>query len=146
MNNSSSLYVVSMENTYRTLRAGKIFSVGDTVLDLLNAEERPAPDYSTIDLGDKHVYHPIGRYINHSCDPNTYVDAIQKKITALKIINIGDDITFDYLATERQIVAPFDCNCASDNCVGRVEKCLITGVEIQRGKNTLLSKRLSNIS
>lgn len=107
------------------LISAKSFSKGDILIDLKDALELPAPDYTSIDLGDKHVFHPIARYINHSCSPVAKVDIEQKKLVALKPINSGDEITFDYLASERQIVAPFDCKCGSSNCIGRVEKALV---------------------
>lgn len=109
-------------NNFYMLKAKKDFYVGETILDLNDAETFFKPNYTTIDLLDNHVYHPLGRYINHSCNPNCYVDIKNKKIVAQKIINKNDEITFDYLSTEREIVAPFDCNCGYKNCIGRVEK------------------------
>ncbi len=94
------------------------------MIDLTTAEEVLEPDYRSIDLGDKHVYHPVARYVNHSCEPNAYVDTQQQKLIANRSINKNDEITFNYLASERQIMAPFDCNCTTEKCMGRIEKYL----------------------
>ncbi len=109
---------------FKTLKAAKSFLPGVVLIDLADAKEVSAPDYMSIDLGNKHVYHPIARYINHSCEPNAYVDAQQQKLIAKSHIAKNDEITFNYLISERQITAPFDCLCASSQCVGRVEKSL----------------------
>ncbi|MCD6188473.1 MAG: SET domain-containing protein-lysine N-methyltransferase [Desulfuromusa sp.] len=110
--------------SYKTLKAAKSFFQGEILIDLTTAEEVSEPDYRSIDLGDKHVYHPVARYVNHSCEPNAYVDSQQQKLIANSSINKNDEITFNYLASERQIMAPFDCNCASEKCMGRIEKYL----------------------
>ena len=107
---------------FSTLKAEKDFSKGELVLDLSAAEVLAERDYTSIDLGDSNVYHPMGRYINHACNPTSYVDADRKAIVAVGTIKPGDEITFNYLASERQIVAPFDCACGWVHCVGRIEK------------------------
>ena len=109
---------------FKTLKAAKSFSPGEVLIDLVDAREVSEPDYMSIDLGNKHVYHPIARYVNHSCEPNTYVDAQQQKLIAKSCIDKNDEITFNYLSSERQITAPFDCLCTSSQCVGRIEKSL----------------------
>jgi hypothetical protein len=117
-------FVDQLCHSYQTLKATKSFLPGEVLIDLSTAEEVLAPDYMSIDLGDKHVYHPVARYVNHSCEPNAFVDCQQQKLIAKTEINKNDEITFNYLISERQITAPFDCNCCSDTCVGRVEKYL----------------------
>ncbi len=117
-------FVEQRNISYKTLKAAKSFSQGEILIDLTLAEEVSEPDYRSIDLGHKHVYHPIARYVNHSCEPNAYVDIQQQILVAKYTINKGDEITFNYLASERQIMAPFDCNCSSEKCMGRIEKYL----------------------
>lgn len=107
--------------SHKVLKTAKSFSAGEILIDLVGAKVISTPDYMTIDLGDRHVYHPFGRYINHSCEPNAYVDVEQHKLFASCDIEQDDEITFNYLISERQITAPFDCNCGSSNCLGRIE-------------------------
>ena len=120
----STLHIDKREPSFYRLRAARAFIKDALLIDLQTAEEVPGPDYASIDLGHQHVHHSIARFINHSCDPTAYVDAKAKKIVAVKPIKRGDEITFNYLISERQIVAPFDCNCGTSNCVRRVKKIL----------------------
>lgn len=106
---------------FKTLKADRTFGRDEVLIDLQQAETHDAPNYATIDLHNRHVLHPIGRYINHSCEPTSYIDLARQAVVALREIQPGEEITFDYLSTERQIVSPFDCHCGSQRCVGRVE-------------------------
>lgn len=113
--------VIERSVSFRCLVANIAFPKGAVVLDLQDGVEYPQPNYMTFDLRDCHLYHPIGRYINHSCEPNSSVDVLNRHIIALNHIHSGDEITFNYLTSERVITAPFDCRCGSINCVGRIE-------------------------
>lgn len=67
----------------------------------------------------------IKLYINHSCEPNC---GIRGEITgvALKDINIGEEITFDYamLDNEEDESYNFQCTCGSPKC-----RHIITGTD-----------------
>lgn len=58
------------------------------------------------------------RFINHSCAPNTLFKG--RALVALKSIEPGQEITFDYNSTEYELTEPFDCCCESDCCKGRI--------------------------
>lgn len=57
------------------------------------------------------------KYINHSCDPNTYVKTINgvRQVLAMHDIKIGDEITYDY-SINGYNDGTFKCNCGSKNC------------------------------
>ena len=64
------------------------------------------------------------RFINHSCDPNAWVDAgvaddgqVWATIIALRPIAIGEEITYDY-AFPPDLAEP--CQCGSSNCRGLI--------------------------
>ena len=64
------------------------------------------------------------RFINHSCDPNAWVDAgvtadgqVWATIIALRPIAIGEEITYDY-AFPPDLAEP--CRCGSANCRGLI--------------------------
>jgi SET domain-containing protein len=61
------------------------------------------------------------RYINSSCDPNTYVRTSGgvRMVLALRAIRSGEEITYDYLINCHGGVR-WTCNCRSAGCRGEV--------------------------
>ena len=52
--------------------------------------------------------------LNHSCNPNCgFGNSI--KLLAIKDINVGEELVFDYAFCE-SFIEQFDCNCGSTNC------------------------------
>jgi hypothetical protein len=62
---------------------------------------------------------PPERYINHSCDPNTYVKTIDglRVVIARRPILPGEEITCDY-AVNGEGGVPWDCHCGAPRCRG----------------------------
>jgi uncharacterized protein len=61
----------------------------------------------------------VEKYMNHSCDPNTYwLD--DDTMIASRDIQPGDEITFDYATTEITIPYEMDCRCGAAICRKRV--------------------------
>jgi uncharacterized protein len=56
------------------------------------------------------------RYLNHACNPNARFDGY--RLIALREIQAGEEIHIDYLHTETDIAAPFECRCGSPDCQG----------------------------
>ena len=56
---------------------------------------------------------------NHSCAPNAGIRG-RNALIAIRDIDTGEEVTFDYAATVTPKIAPFDwqmeCNCQSDRC------------------------------
>jgi hypothetical protein len=96
------------------------FKEGEIVMDLSMGEESQVRDLRTIELATRHIDHPFGRYVNHHCDPNCYIDKNRELMIARKDIHIGDEITFDYSINESAIAAPFECKCGAMNCKGSI--------------------------
>ena len=59
-------------------------------------------------------------FLNHSCDPNGYIDTADRTFRALRNIAAGEEITFNYLTTEAKLAAPFKCSCGASNCFGQI--------------------------
>lgn len=57
------------------------------------------------------------RYINHSCDPNSYVKTINgiRKVFAMRDILKGEEIVGDY-SINGYNEGTFECRCGSKNC------------------------------
>lgn len=106
---------------YRTLRALRDFHQGEYLFDLPQVLMSSPDMYSLEVIPGVHVdcsSSPAGA-MNHSCDPNA---AVRKgAIIAWSCIKAGDEIKLDYQRTEQKLAAPFDCNCGSKNCRGRIE-------------------------
>jgi hypothetical protein len=60
-------------------------------------------------------------FLNHSCNPNCYIDFNGIRLTALRPIKAGEELTYNYNTTEYDLVnseAPsfFKCSCDSKDC------------------------------
>jgi len=66
----------------------------------------------------------MGDFINHGCNPNIKIDFENMNFAALKDIKKGEEITFNYLTTEYDMIRDkldFDCKCNSRNCLKRIK-------------------------
>ena len=112
---------------HKGLFARKDIIAGSVIFHLKGSIARRANKYS-VQLGsDKHLDFPPVRkpnddldyawqYLNHSCEPNGYVNAAEYCFCALRNIRKGEEITFNYLTTEYELAAPFRCECRSAKC------------------------------
>ena len=67
-----------------------------------------------------------GDMINHSCEPNCGI-AGTSSVQALRDIEIGEEITFDYAMTDSSKYDEFICACGKSGCRKK-----ITGVDWQK--------------
>lgn len=105
----------------RSLRATRKIHQGETILTLPQATV-PMPDKYSLEIYPGiHIDCSYGKAgaINHSCSPNAHVR--DTRIVAWRCIESGEDITLDYKITEYKLANPFDCNCGSQSCRGRIE-------------------------
>jgi len=69
----------------------------------------------------------LARYMNHSCDPNCLVERwtvkgiLRAAVIALRDIEAGEELCFDYQWTRAWGRAPTVCHCKSQNCRGTLE-------------------------
>jgi hypothetical protein len=111
--------------TEQILRDGVVFYLKGTVLT--------SPTRYTIQIGsDRHLTCPAIRktnddlgycwqYLNHSCEPNGYLNPVDLSFRALRDIEPGEEINFNYLTTESAMALPFNCHCGSPKCFGLIE-------------------------
>lgn len=70
----------------------------------------------------KHIIdgHGIAMFINHSCDPNCETDEIDGHvwIIAIRDIEAGEELTYDYMLYDGSEDDPAPCFCGSRNCRG----------------------------
>lgn len=106
-------------------RKGAILSVGGGDVMTREALEAAPPDRKmnsvqiTADLYI--VPNPVGPgdHINHSCDPNAGFLG-QIVLVALRDINVGEEICYDYAMTDTSDYDEFACLCGTPSCRGRI--------------------------
>jgi hypothetical protein len=116
------LYIHTRNDGMYGLFASKPIDIGAEILNICDGTLLSNSDIYTIEVDAGHYMHKFGRYTNHSCDPTATVDRKSGLLIANQYIAIDGEITFDYLTTERDLKADFDCRCGADNCVGTIRK------------------------
>ena len=61
-----------------------------------------------------------GDYVNHSCDPNAGLSG-QIALVAMRDIQPGEEVCFDYAMSDTVPYDEFDCRCGAENCRGGVK-------------------------
>ena len=104
----------------KALRVQRPIPNGSVVLTFdSDVTERPTPTVSSLQVGvDEHVDGPPVWYLNHSCEPNVFVDTVARTVVAVRDIRSGEDIRYFYPATEWQLAQPFACSCGAETCLG----------------------------
>lgn len=80
--------------------------------------------HAKLNSNGKLLYTGFDHFINHSCNPNTQYNEINKKIIAIRNIYIGDELTTNYNCInwdETTNFIPFKCRCKSKKCKGYIK-------------------------
>jgi hypothetical protein len=131
------------ENKYgKCLIATKEFNCGDIIwkeipfIDNINKEfkffvynDNKIDTYiitpkNTVNYNSNRIIYTWSGFTNHSCDPNSFsknYSDIEYEQIAIKKINIGDEITCNYLLFDYDCNGHiFECYCNSKNCFGLI--------------------------
>ena len=95
--------IITMKEAIKLIKNLKVINLVELDNDLaLNASAKPN------DM----------RFINHSCDPNTYLRVMKNRVEfyALKKIKKGQELSCDYGETHHEGTLP--CRCGAKNCRG----------------------------
>jgi hypothetical protein len=66
-----------------------------------------------------HIYDPrFCGLLEHSCNPNVFLDMSELWLWALQDIHSGEHLSMDYAATEDKLLRQFACGCGSSVCRG----------------------------
>ena len=114
---------------FKGLFAKEDIKAGSVIFHLKGSISRRPNKYSIQLDRDKHVDFPPVRkpnddldyawqFLNHSCEPNGYMNIAEYSFCALRDIRKGEEITFNYLTTEYELARPFRCDCGSAKCFG----------------------------
>jgi hypothetical protein len=104
------------------LRVQRLIPSGSVLLSLeADVTRTKVPTATSIQVGiDEHIDGPPTLYLNHSCEPNVFVDAGTLTVVAIRDIEPGEDIQFFYPANEWHMSVPFECTCGTASCLGLV--------------------------
>lgn len=81
----------------------------DQIVFVLDGKILNHPTRESIHIGNNvHIHDEFGAFINHSFEPSTKI--INRCVTAIKEINIGEEITFNYNESEINMSSPFIAN------------------------------------
>ena len=58
------------------------------------------------------------KYLNHSCDPNSYFHG--RTLVTKRKVEPGEELITNYLETEDNISHPFKCKCMVSNCKKKI--------------------------
>lgn len=108
----------------KSLHAAIEFTPGQVIQNFDSKEVLDQPNYLTVQIRDRqHIMldPEFLQYINHSCDPNVFFDTQKMAVIAIKNIEVGEELTFFYPATEWSMKRAFDCLCQSENCLGYIK-------------------------
>lgn len=121
MNNNILIHDSAIEG--KGVFANRDFKKGEVIIKwakghIISQEEfeqlpKEEKKYVSYFKGKYRINQPPERYVNHSCDPNTYVE--NNADVASRDIKKGEEITSDYT---KEGVPHFDlkCNCGSKYC------------------------------
>ena len=86
---------------------------GETVVELPPVFDNTAGRH-TIQVAERRhqaFTRNVDDFVNHSCAPTCRVDAVALQMVALVPLEVGQELTFNYLTTEWDMTDPFVCSC-----------------------------------
>jgi hypothetical protein len=112
------------ETRHHSLLAVQDYNKGDMIISFSASSTQETPDRFTVQLSkNKHIVLAPDylKYLNHSCDPNCYINVDNLELIALHPIHKGDELTFFYPSTEWDMSEPFHCNCGTTPCLQKIQ-------------------------
>jgi len=121
---------VTRKNDYFCVVATKRISKGEIILNLQGTISASPNKYS-IQIGEDEHISPFSeapmdgsshfRFINHSCEPNSYFNIPYRSLIALKDIDANTEVNFHYCTTEYEMASPFKCMCGAVDCLSEIK-------------------------
>ncbi|MBU0459203.1 MAG: SET domain-containing protein [Nanoarchaeota archaeon] len=124
--------------------ANKDFKKGEEIIefrgkifDYNEIDDNSYEDEHCIQIGKRTYIGPSGElddFINHSCNPNSGIKVIGKRVILITIKDIkeGEEITWDYSTALNEDHWEMDCMCQSKNCRKRIRDFKYLPKEIQQ--------------
>jgi hypothetical protein len=105
------------------LFATQSFAHNEQLIEFSIRSIQATPTYLTVQIGENEhfEFEPDHlKYLNHSCNPNVFLDLESLTLLAIKPISIGEELRFFYPSTEWKMDQPFECSCGSNLCLGTI--------------------------
>jgi hypothetical protein len=113
--------LVKRRDSDETVHATRAYRPGDVVFRFDEVEWRPQRDRHTVEHpAGGHFYHLLLSRTEHSCEPNCCVSLPDRVMVAIRPIEAGEAISYDYETTESWFSHPFWCRCGARRCRGRI--------------------------
>lgn len=111
---------VAMTNDRKGLFALVSIDRNEILIDLNGENTFLSPTRRSLQIGERR--HVFGRedtvgYLNHGCEPNSFLDFSCLCVRALRDIQAGEEIKVNYAATEYEMRDGFRCDCGSSACL-----------------------------
>ncbi len=117
MNTPASL-VIRTQDKYKSLTTKRAYEKGEIICPIPTESLYNKPNRFTVQVGrERHVEVKELSSINHSCNPNTFLDTTRMLVFAARDIAAGEELTFFYPSTEWEMSSPFICLCGATNCI-----------------------------
>ena len=92
----------------------------EVLIDLNGENYFLSPTRRSLQIGEKRPV--FGRdetvgYLNHSCEPNSFLEFSSLCVRALRDIQRGEEVKVNYAATEYEMHDSFSCDCGSSACL-----------------------------
>lgn len=120
----SNTVIITATHNGKGVIASRDIPEGDTIL-IFERHYVSASTNKTLHINDE--LYQLSRnseaaenFINHSCEPNAYVDFQTIDLKALRNIHAGEEVTYDYCTSDWDNEDIFDCNCGSNVCRKRI--------------------------
>jgi hypothetical protein len=110
--------VIRTQDKYKSLTTKRAYKKGEIICPIPSESLYDSPNRFTVQIGrDRHVEVQELSSMNHSCDPNTYLDTTRMLVFAARDVAAGEELTFFYPSTEWEMSSPFICLCGATNCI-----------------------------
>lgn len=97
--------IVKKDKNFYSLVASKHYDPGDLIFTL-SGIILSYPTRTSIEIyPGLHIEDNNGKYMNHSFEPTCQID--RDRVVAIKHINCGEELTFDYNSNETNLACPF---------------------------------------
>lgn len=108
------------ENGFRSLIADAIFEPDELILEFERSFVT-TPNQFSLQV-DENLHQlsndsdALENFVNHSCQPNGYIDFGTLSLKARRRIEVGEVLNFNYFTTDYHSDDVFYCQCGSLNC------------------------------